>query len=582
MKSPRPSAQAARRAGGLMILALLTWTALSSLYMMWAYATPLPIGDQWDSAFFPDHFAQRLFALHNEHRPALGRLVGLADWYLTNGRNGVNIAFIALCFPVFAIALYGLIRMTGAKAREAALFTALAMAIQASAEQRENLLWGFQTAFVGSFAFASLAMSLAATIARPQGSAIRVTLLYALCLICSLFSVFSLASGLLTLIGVSLLFFLAKAPGPIRFSYPLFALAVIAFYLHGYSAPGDLPSPVHAVSLPASLLRYALTYLGSPFAPRGGAGMAALLGAFGFVLLCVLSVDALRMALRDRALVRSPAGVAYAAILMLALMVLGAAMMAALGRVGLGFSQAMSSRYGTPALAFWADMVVLCLVRPRLRPGADAQIFKKAGLSLGLVLAVFVAASQASFLKEAAHVQAERLGGAMAYMVGARGPSALVLYPVPDRLANGHIDSEYGELAARGKSIFADGWPQRLGARLQPGASPGLQSCRGALESRVALNGERNAVVRLSGWALLGPDERKPALIVFTDDNGTVVGFGSPGYPRKDLQRSLHTRRAANAGFVGFVSGAQARLHAYALTRADASAKGCMFAISDP
>ncbi len=266
----------------LLVFSLLAWNALSSLYMMWAFASPLPIGDQWDSAYFPEDFARRLFALHNEHRPALGRLVGLADWYLANGRNGVNIAFIAFCFPVFAGALYGLLRLSEIAPRRALLITALAMAIQTSAEQWENLAWGFQTAFVGSFAFAALALSSAASAARAAAPA-RMGVLYALCLLSSFLSVFALASGLFTLIGVSILLFAADAPKTLKWSYPVLAAAVIAFYLNYYSTPGDHSDPLLSISRPLGLILYALTYLGAPFAPGGNIGAASVIGGFGAI-----------------------------------------------------------------------------------------------------------------------------------------------------------------------------------------------------------------------------------------------------------------------------------------------------------
>ena len=571
-------------AGVLATVGLLAWNGLSSLYMMWAFATPLPIGDQWDSAYFPDDFAQRLFALHNEHRPALGRLVGLADWYLANGRNGVNIAFIALCFPVFAVALYRLIRQSGVGTRGALLATALAMAIQTSAEQWENLSWGFQTAFVGSFAFAALAMSSAASAAsaaRAHASATRMAVLYAVCLVSSLLSVFSLASGLFTLVGVAVLLFTADAPKPLKWSYPVLAIAVIAFYLNHYSTPGDHTDPLRAISHPLALIHYALVYLGGPFAPGGDTAKAGLVGGFAAILIGGLTLDAGRLTLKNPSLWRTTRGAAYAALLILAFTIVGTALMAALGRVLFGPLQAMSSRYGTPALAFWADVVVLCLVRAQLGAGPAPMVLRRGAAALGVFLAFCLAFHQLGYVNLVGRMHAERMSGAMAYLLGVRGAPALSVYPVADRVAAGALDQRFESLAREHKSIFTESWPGRLGTPLRAWVGEPQGQCRGVVDNRTSLVGERSPTQRLEGWAWLTDRRRAPDLIVFADDQGQIVGFGAPGFTRKALRKALHSRRAVLSGFVGYAWGAgQTKLRVYALTLSGGSARACVFAVT--
>src|SRR5262249_12652043 len=77
----------------MVVGALLFWNAWTFAYIFWIGTSPLPFADQWDAALFPDRIIRNLFALHNEHRPVLGRLVDLLDWYLVDARNVVNAAF---------------------------------------------------------------------------------------------------------------------------------------------------------------------------------------------------------------------------------------------------------------------------------------------------------------------------------------------------------------------------------------------------------------------------------------------------------------------------------------------------------
>jgi hypothetical protein len=145
------------------------WSFGSTVYTALRFLSPVPVSDQWDTAYFPaEHFWQDLFSLHNEHRPALGRLVGLADWTFDAGRNGINIGFILLALAAFGAAMFNLARLAGASARTASALAAMALAIVSSGGQWENLLWGFQTAFVGSFACIMLALLSAALTVRAH------------------------------------------------------------------------------------------------------------------------------------------------------------------------------------------------------------------------------------------------------------------------------------------------------------------------------------------------------------------------------------------------------------------------------
>jgi hypothetical protein len=82
----------------MLVGALLFWNASTFGYLIWIGFSPLPFGDQWDASLFPEQCIGNLFGQHNEHRPALGRLIGWLDWYLADARNVINLSFIALCY----------------------------------------------------------------------------------------------------------------------------------------------------------------------------------------------------------------------------------------------------------------------------------------------------------------------------------------------------------------------------------------------------------------------------------------------------------------------------------------------------
>ncbi len=266
--------------------------------------------------------------------------------------------------------------------------------------------------------------------------------------------------------------------------------------------------------------------------------------------------------------------------LILAFMIIGAALMAALGRVLFGPLQAMSSRYGTPALAFWADLVVLCFMRAQLAAGPVAKALPRGGGALGVFLACSLALHQLGYVNLVHRISAERLSGAMAYMVGVRSQPALSLYPVADPLAKGALDKRFETLALQHKSIFAEGWPEHLGSPLRAWTGESQGHCSGVVDNRANVPG--GAVVQqLEGWAWLTDKRRAPDLIAFTDNRGTIVGFAEPGFMRKPLKKSLHSRRAMFAGFVGFAPGGpQTPYQAFGITLSHGMARACAFAVS--
>ena len=223
----------------IVVGALSLWNVSTSLYMMWIGYSPLPSGDQWDTALFPDESIRNLFAQHNERRPTLGRLLGLLDWYLASARNVINISFIALCYPVFTLALFMLVDTIVGNWRRSALVAVLALAIIVSALQWGNLLWRFQTAFVGSFILAFLSLFFARRASQKPQSVARTTTSFGLCLMSSFFAAFSLASGLLTLIFVPMMLFILNASAKLQYSYVAFAAATLVAYFYDYASPVD-------------------------------------------------------------------------------------------------------------------------------------------------------------------------------------------------------------------------------------------------------------------------------------------------------------------------------------------------------
>ena len=141
------------------------------LASLMALHTAIPFYDQLDLST-PTEIQRNLFKRHNEHLIVLPRLGFLLDFALTRGGNGVNIATIQLIQAAHALLLAWVVaagrdRDSVCPATAAAgrwpdpLVLGFALCIVFSAQQFENLAWGFQTQFVGVFALATACFSCA-------------------------------------------------------------------------------------------------------------------------------------------------------------------------------------------------------------------------------------------------------------------------------------------------------------------------------------------------------------------------------------------------------------------------------------
>lgn len=561
--------------------ALLFWNAWTFAYVFWIGMSPLPFGDQWDAALFPDDCIRNLFALQNEHRPTLARLLALLDWYLADARNEVTTAFIAACYPVFGLVLFKLVKTIVADWRRAAVLAGLASAIIMSAAQWENLLWGFQATFVGSFVFALLALFFAARATPPSQSPGWKTADVLLCLFASFFAVFSLASGLLVLPLVAALLFLVGASPRLRYGYILFALAVLGFYFHGYVTPGHHANPLTSLRDVETVGHFAFVYLGLPFA-RGDIDVAAAVGAAGALALVVLSADAAVTLLREPRLPQTPKGAAYLVLVLFAVFIFAAAGLTALGRINFGVQGALAFRYATPAVFFWADLVAACLVQPYVRRTGASGILRWGGALLGVALASCVALQQRAYVASAYEKRAGRFNAAIEYLLGVRNQRELIqLYPDPPAVLAGHLDEPFRRLRRERKSIFvAEDWAARLSTPLREWKPDVSAACRGAIDRRVPVPDQAAAISELAGWAWDDERGRVPDLIVFTDTGGRVIGFAGPGLRRLDVRERQANVTSSATGWNGFArAGRTASIHAYGvmLGRSD---RACEFATS--
>lgn len=182
---------------------------------------------------------------------------------------------------------------------------------------------------------------------------------FAVCAAFTIFSSFTLANGLLALgLTFPVLFLRERKPQWLLWlaAWLLLCALVLAAYFYEYKQPVDLPAfaPQHTAPAYAA---YILAFLGSPLGRSYGGASLQLSTVIGIVALAVYVASILfifrRRELRERSLPWIALG-AYS---------IACALLAALGRIGWGVTQALESRYVAFGLYLVvADVALIALI----------------------------------------------------------------------------------------------------------------------------------------------------------------------------------------------------------------------------
>jgi hypothetical protein len=491
--------------------------------------SPIPSIDLWAFFDFIERGLDRdvglsdLWAQWNEHRFLLARLHFLADYGIFEGRNVYLYAWIAasclLLAATFAVAVW--FDTCDSVLTLGALAVAGTAALPLAGV--ENLTSAVQVQFVQVFLWATvsiLAIVLAARSPVPRRQALGC----GVSALAALVATYSLANGLTTWVIVVVLAALLRMDGRWTVGLVIAALVTGASYLWHYE------SSDRTLSDPGGLVHYVVTYLGG--APTPGGGSAALVGAAGLVLLGVLF--ALFFANRLGGSLLVPFGVGVATFIVLT------AAQTATGRLELGVSQALASRYSIASYTFWLALFVgfLPVVRARLGAWSLAAPAYLAGAAVVALVAGYAALPQSSQLRS-------QIAGRHVTLASYRAGVEDITLSLPHVEGSPAITRALRFLEREKLGPFAPGGPATT-MRVGKPRTTTDHACFGEVEDVTAIGGDS----RLVGWiAARGGEASSPYLAVL-DAEGRLAGVGYVGTHRPDVAQS----GAAGSEWLGFVA----------------------------
>lgn len=504
---------------------------------------PLPFWDQWDSqvGFWlsrPTEISD-WFALHNEHRIPLTRLIFAVDFLFFQGAGPalVILNFVLSLFLFLGVYLLYMGERGHTSRSERVGTFAATLAVSTLWIQRENLLWGFQSQFFLAYLLPIVAFSAAARFVHGREWRAGAT-----ALTFALMSAGTMANGVFAL-PVVVAYWARRLDRRSAWLWASVATTVVAglLYSRGYQTPSYHGDPFATLRSSRALVEYEINYLGGPVYWFTGFQWAAFVA--GLILLGMVSLYTWS------AILSSQSSRSRDALTLTALFVVLAATVSGLGRAVFGFEQAYAGRYQTPALLAWLAVASLSALRLNRRRR------NRAGVPLTLLLALGLGwdAQSHVFDEQAAgtFVQGRELATLALSLEAVDG--AVLSSIFPDPLIVAQIGS-----AARQAGITVVGFPPNrdLQERLGQVATTMSTVCSGwidAAERIPTLHG--SDLIRITGWSgvLEEAATQTDGRLTFTDSSGVIVGYGVTGFLRTDVADALSRQGLMFSGFAAYV-----------------------------
>ncbi|PYE21319.1 hypothetical protein C7410_115162 [Paraburkholderia silvatlantica] len=504
--------------------------ALSTIYGVYNFYSPVPFWDEWDGyvGFYRTAVECRCFSPwwvnHVEHRVITSRLLFWLDIRYFSGNH-------VFLFAAILSMLAGIVAIISTASRTYKAWTVgVGVALMFAWVQREILTWGFETQVVAAYFFTVAACAIFCRFDWPASR--RFVLAYAVAILAE----FSMANGM----GVYAVLFgatvFARRPTTEKISTAILGAALIAVYFIGYIPVPEAPGAIGGVLSKAAFISL---FMANPLALVGvPLWICIAIGAATLIAAVAVSVDIYRK--REATPYRTLLVCVYVFVLLSAVAVTK-------GRSGGGFGAALASRYATgPLLGWW---VLALLLIDYLRPARNAV------MAVFVILAAVVSIGQRSAIGDNGYLYGWKLA-VLSNRIGLENMDLVSQIFPQDPVRRARFEGNTAYASTHHIAIYGEQWLRDAGQVKFDPAKLEAGWCNGTLET--AKDGSA------SGW--VASPEGDNALIVLTDDADRTIGYGVTGIPREDV-RSAVPGAPGLPGWQGIAAEKAARAYVYANER---------------
>ena len=495
----------------------------------------VPYWDEWDSRLIMNpklgHITLSTFwQQHNEHRIVLSKILFFLDFKFFNGGTApLLVAGILIAITSYALLLIYIwkISVTSKVSKiNAVMLSSTSGVLLFSTMQNENFLWAFQSQFL-----LAILLPFTTIIFSYKYISTQKKYYFFACWAASLFSIGTLASGLLVSVCVVLMNIVCKLKKRQIFVSILLSILEFSLYFYGYKTPNSSPLSVF-FHHPLFALKYICLYLSSPFTYLTNGTNYFLMVLAGAIYILVIGV-ALYRVFSYKKLHRSTVVIPLA----MSVYVCVTAAVSAGGRYKFGLDQALASRYTTMSLMGWSCAAIAAIELSKKRHSVFI-------LLTPILISVLLLPQQTKALSINDNQLFDRKIAAVALELNISDEVQLAnVYPSAERvlevskvLINNH------------QSIFGDS--EILQARKLVGTNldlAGVGSCVGHVDIDSVVKSaapER----QITGWIFNSKMRQIPKVVLAVDSTNQVTGYGLTGMLRPDVAAAINM----NARFSGF------------------------------
>ena len=498
----------------------------------------VPFWDEWNGSLnfitnLSDKNLGSLFALHNEHRIFLFRLIALFDYHYVGGQIWflilINLLIvIGIVHILYKYVLLALYPQSIPAFPTRLLLVCILFVIETSWMQEQNINWGFQSQFL-----LAIYLPLAAFYLLQKSWLLNNKNFLHWAIFIGLLSAGSLAIGVSVLPIMFIGALIIKRGRTEILKLGASSILIVIGYLSGYSTPGQHGNPVKSLFLgPVTVIKYFSVYVSGPFIKSfGERNMPFIVSIFAVFIL--FSIKVFYGIFKSRNL-RQGNGI----LLLPTFYFFAFIGITSLGRANFGAREALASRYTSVTLVLYI-LILSILVKRYISNGQFSQKYLLFSL---IAFVILLLPSQLDALSRNDNAFNQRLS-ALSLNLGLHDNDQVSrIFPDPN-----YVFELAPKIIHANKGIFSGSFFQESRKKTEVNIKK-LEAASCEIRIDKVYNSEHADYFKVLGWSYIKKISRPIGDFIVINSKGERMGAGISGAIRGDVDAYLG-RSNVEAGF---------------------------------